>query len=138
MNKRLHLSKNEFIILEDIVGDELRMLINGYDDDTGRQPGKRRESTLPILTDWHKRLTEIQDKAGAVIHVREKKIGVLLTPEKFRACEMDMTDKEIAIIMRLLEKRLKDYQNFLKTYKNEQMSKDYHTACSLLTRLRNT
>lgn len=138
MNKRLHLSKNEFIILEDIVGDELRMLINEYDDDTGRQPGKRRESTLPILTDWHKRLTEIQDKAGAVIHVREKKIGVLLTPEKFRECEMDMTDKEIAIIMRLLEKRLKDYQNFLKTYKNEQMSKDYHTACSLLTRLRNT
>ena len=138
MNKRLHLSINEFIILEDIVGDELRMLINEYDDDTGRQPGKRRESTLPILTDWHKRLTEIQDKAGAVIHVREKKIGVLLTPEKFRECEMDMTDKEIAIIMRLLEKRLKDYQNFLKTYKNEQMSKDYHTACSLLTRLRNT
>lgn len=138
MNKRLHLSKNECIILEDIVGNELRMLINGYDDDTGRQPGKRRESTLPILTDWHKRLTEIQDKAGAVIHVREKKIGVLLTPEKFRECEMDMTDKEIAIIMRLLEKRLKDYQNFLKTYKNEQMSKDYHTACSLLTRLRNT
>ena len=35
MNKRLHLSKNEFIILEDIVGDELRMLINEYDDDTG-------------------------------------------------------------------------------------------------------
>ena len=138
MNKRLHLSKNECIILEDIVGNELRMLINGYDDDTGRHPGKHREAALPILTDWHKRFTEIQDKAGAVIHVREKKIGVLLTPEKFRECEMDMTDKEIAIIMRLMEKRLKDYQNFLKTYKNEQMSKDYHTACSLLTRLRNT
>lgn len=138
MNKRLHFSKNECIVLEDVVGGELRMLINGYDDDTGRQPGKRREATLPILTDWHKRLTEMQDKAGAVVHIREKKVGALLIPEKFRECEMDMSDKEIAIIIQLLDKRLKDYQEFLKTYKNEQMSKDYQTACSLLTRLRNT
>lgn len=138
MNKRLHLSKNEFIILEDIVGGELRMLINEYDDDTGRQPGKRRVNTLPILTDWHKRFTEMQDKAGAVVHIREKKVGALLIPEKFRECEMDMSDKEIAVIIQLLEKRLKGYQEFLKTYKNEQMSKDYQTACSLLTRLRNT
>ena len=88
--KKLILSDKESSVFFDSVNNELRVLINEYDDDTGRIPGKRRmgnkDTLQTIMNQWHSTISY----------------------DNIVSAELELSDREVKVIKNLLGKNEKD------------------------------
>lgn len=98
----ISLTVKESFVFGDVIGDEIRDLVNEYDPDTGRRPSKRRYNRFETLKDIYDRWTKTQERTkiagGTEI--------VLLRPAK--ACRICLSDNERSIVEKLMTDFLKD------------------------------
>ena len=96
--KKLILSDKESSVFFDSVNNELRVLINEYDDDTGRIPGKRRmgnkDTLQTIMNQWHSTQPHIADN--------------FISYDNIVSAELELSDREVKVIKNLLGKNEKD------------------------------
>ena len=96
--KKLILSDKESSVFFDAVNNELRVLINEYDDDTGRIPGKRRmgnkDTLQTIMNQWQSTQPHIADN--------------FISYDNIVSAELELSDREVKVIKNLLGKNEKD------------------------------
>lgn len=96
--KKLILSDKESSVFFDSVNNELRVLINEYDDDTGRIPGKRRmgnkDTLQTIMNQWQSTQPHIADN--------------FISYDNIVSAELELSDREVKVIKNLLGKNEKD------------------------------
>ena len=96
--KKLILSDKESSVFFDSVNNELRVLINEYDDDTGRIPGKRRmgnkDTLQTIMNQWQSTQPYIA--------------GNFISYDNIVSAELELSDREVKVIKNLLGKNEKD------------------------------
>ncbi len=128
----LNLTEKESRTFFDIVNSEVHCLVNEYDPDTARCPGKKRMRGLPLAS-------SIEDKWKAT----QPKIGdtSFINLDTIAACDIDLTDKECSYSKKLLEKAAGDIRKELSEYQApysgvlEQMAQMADTAEVISARL---
>ena len=101
--KKLILSDKESSVFFDSVNNELRVLINEYDDDTGRIPGKRRmgnkDTLQTIMNQWQSTQPHIA--------------GNFISYDNIVSAELELSDREVKVIKNLFGKNEKDLMKAL-------------------------
>lgn len=82
----IRLDKKEGEVFADILSLELKYLVNGHDDNTGRVPGKKRTAKLGLLKEILKKWDATQPKIPGSNHINLDAVT---------GCEITLTGKEI-------------------------------------------
>lgn len=107
----LSLSNSESKTFFEIINSELKCVINEYDSDTGRRPGKKRmedgKYAKSIMEKWEITQDEIQNTN-------------FINLDKIKNCKLDLTKEESIYSKKLLDKCIKEFEkelsNFQKPY----------------------
>ena len=103
----IHLTNNESKTFFNIINGELRCVINEYDDDTGRCPGKQRindsKHAKSIIQKWIATQPKIQNTAFINLDV-------------ITECDIDLSKPEITYTTKLLNKVIKKLEKELAVY----------------------
>lgn len=94
---------------------ELRKLVNEYDDDTGRIPGKRRLATLPVLSEVVSKWTATQPTIGNSNFVNLDAIvgATIVLSDEERTISKRILSDDAKGRRRYLEKTNPPYEGFL-------------------------
>ncbi len=104
---KISLTNEESRTFFDIVNSEVRCLVNEYDPDTARCPGKKRMQGLPLASSIEDKWKDTQPQIGDTGFINLDTIV---------ACDIDLTDKECSYAKKLLEKAAVDIQKELAGY----------------------
>lgn len=103
----IQLTKDESKTFFEIINSELKCIINEWDSDLGRCPSQKRikdgKYANSIIDKWTQTQPNIQ-------HTQ------FINLDKICACDLDLSDKEIAYSKRLLDKNAKECRKELAKY----------------------
>ena len=104
---QITLSQSESKSFFEIIDSELKCVINEYDSDTGRVPGKKRISegkyAKSIIEKWINTQPKIPNSP-------------YINMERITACTLALTDKEVSYSKHLLDKAIKECRTELSKY----------------------
>jgi len=108
-------------LLYELVDNELKILVNEYDPDTGRIPSKKRRDSQPILEAIRDKVLQDQSEACVTTNNGLK----LVVIEKLKARDIPFEKKEKTLILQLINQRIADIQK-----KYQQMPVVYNILLS--------
>ena len=88
MQKTICLNTAESAVFGNMLAGEIKVLVNAYDPDTGRMPGKLRMKALPALNSLYSKWSRTQNAVGC------SGTGVMVDLEHPVACQIRATERE--------------------------------------------
>ena len=110
-NTVLSLNEKESRVFFDAINSEQKCLVNEYDDDTGRRPGKGRMENLPALKSVISKWKAFQPKFPKPFNGT-----YLINLEAVAACELELSGKEITACKNVLRTQIRQLEQALAKY----------------------